>query len=85
MLSASRLHYGNHTKAVETSRIWCHRKSLFRGLIADTGGSFVFVNETIIHDPLIEKILSVLMSPRDFESQYTLTVRTVAKAACLSS
>lgn len=56
---------------METSHIWCHRKSLFSERLAGISSSFVFVNETIIHDRVIEKIQHVLMSPKDFVSEHT--------------
>lgn len=68
---------------METSHIWCHRKSLFSERLAGISSSFVFVNETIIHDRVIEKIQHVLMSPKDFVSEHTFAhthTRTVAAA-----
>lgn len=56
---------------METSHIWCHRKSLFSERLAGISSSFVFVNETIIHDRVIEKIQHVLMSPKDIVSEHT--------------
>lgn len=40
---------------METSHIWCHRKSLFSERLAGISSSFVFVNETIIHDAWLRR------------------------------